>query len=448
MKLLTEDIEKEIGKRLNSFNKIYRQNKTSSIKLISWILLPTALLILLLPWTQNIRTKGDITTKYQQDRPQQINSIIPGKIAKWYIKEGDYVKKGDTIAQLAEIKDDYLDPLFLTKTQAQLTAEKNYILSYHQKIESYYLQINALENEKMLKIKSIDNKIQQTIRKINSDSLKMMAANNELTIYERQLSAANKMHSQGVIALTELEKRKANLQNTNAKFIGATNDYNNTKQELVIIQLDKSAIVQTYLEKIAKAKSEIFQSESQIAAAQGKLAKLENQFANYSIRAGQYYILSPQDGQIIKAKKGGIHEIIKDGEMIVEVVPTQSQKAAEIWVDPMDLQLLEVGQEIRLQFDGFPAIVFSGWPNQSYGTFVGEILMIETNVGDNNKFRVLVTENKKAKAWPTELKLGGGVKAFAMLKNVPIWYELWRQINGFPPDFYKKNDPSTILKNK
>jgi hypothetical protein len=33
--------------------------------------------------------------------------------------------------------------------------------------------------------------------------------------------------------------------------------------------------------------------------------------------------------------------------------------------------------------------------------------------------------------------MGTGAQGIALLKDVPIWYELWRNINGFPPDYYK-----------
>ena len=97
---------------------------------------------------------------------------------------------------------------------------------------------------------------------------------------------------------------------------------------------------------------------------------------------------------------------------------------------------------MRLQFDGWPAIFFTGWPDVSYGTFSGKVVAIDNFISDNGKFRILVKEKPGATLWPAVLKLGGGVKGIALLKNVPIWYELWRKLNGFPPDFYVKKLPT------
>jgi len=153
-----------------------------------------------------------------------------------------------------------------------------------------------------------------------------------------------------------------------------------------------------------------------------------------------HFITAPQNGQITKAKKAGIGEIIKEGEMIIEMVPDKVDYAVELFFSPMDLPLIERGQRVQFLFDGFPAIVFSGWPASSYGTFSGKITAVENTVSQNGKFRVLVVEDSTvAKKWPAQLKIGTGAQGFALLKNVPIWYELWRNINGFPPDYYKGN---------
>ena len=433
----TFDIESRLGKKLKSYEHIYRNYRHSRIRYIFWYIFGFFILLLFVPWTQNIRSEGSVTTMRQEQRPQQINTILPGRIVKWWVKEGDYVKQGDTILQLAEIKDDYLDPNLMSRTNEQLAAEKLSIDYYKNKVSAAEQQINALVAEQGLKLKSIDNKIIQTRRKVQSDSIKVSAAQNEMKVADRQLEGATKMFEQGVIPLTEFERRKVLNQNVNAKLVGTQNDYNNSKQDLLILQLERNATIQEYAEKIAKVQGDQFQSQSQIAGGQSKIAKLQNQFDNYRIRSGQYFILAPQEGQIIKAKKSGINEIVKDGEMIAEVVPKEYQAAAEIWVKPMDLQLLSLGQPVRFMFDGFPAIVFSGWPSASYGTFGGKVFAIESNVSKNGMFRVLVEEDSKDKPWPTNLKMGPGLYSFALLKDVPIWYELWRQINGFPPDFYQ-----------
>jgi hypothetical protein len=108
-----------------------------------------------------------------------------------------------------------------------------------------------------------------------------------------------------------------------------------------------------------------------------------------------------------------------------------------MYIRPVDLPLVAPGQKVRFLFDGFPAIVFSGWPEASYGTYQGIVSAVESDVSVNGKFKLLVKEDRSYRTWPKELRMGTGANGIALLKNVPLWYELWRNINSFPPDYYK-----------
>lgn len=377
-------------KNLQAYTHIYRQNKNSRVKYWALGFLVLLLLILFLPWTQNIRARGKVTSLLQEQRPQELNSILPGKIVRWYVKEGDQVKAGDTLLQLAEIKDDYFDPQLLNRTRQQLQAKQQSLGFYQNKIGATQTQMGALQNNRLLKQSQLENKIGQLRLKQQADSAEAIAAANDLRIAQLQFGRSQQLYDSGLISLTQLEQRNQAQQQAFAKKISAENKLASTWQELLNASIEINAINQDYTEKIAKAEGEQYQSLSQIAGGQGEIAKLENQFSNYLIRSGMYYITAPQAGQVIKAKKSGIGEIIKEGEMIVEIVPERVEFAAELFVAPMDLPLVSLNQKVQFQFDGFPAIVFSGWPRSSYGTFTGVVVAIENAVSDNGKFRVLV----------------------------------------------------------
>lgn len=416
---------------------VYLHNRKSRVRYWFWGILTTLAGIMFLPWTQNIRATGSVTTLRQEQRPQELNSIIPGKVIKWHVKEGDFVKAGDTILQLAEIKDDYLDPNLLNRTQEQLLAKRQTIDYYKNKVGTAGQQIGALSSGRGLKLQQLQNKAEQLRLKLQSDNAEVTAANNDYKIASDQFARQKEMYDKDLVSLTQLEQRNQAYQNALAKKISAENKLANTKQEVTINSIEMNAVEQEYSEKISKAQGDQFQSLSQIASGQGDVAKLQNQYSNYNIRSGLYYITAPQDGQVTKAKKAGIGEIVKDGEMIVEIVPKKIDYAIEMFVRPLDLPLIDTGQKVRFLFDGFPAIVFSGWPNASYGTFGGKVVAVENSVSTNGMFRVLVKEDPNDKPWPKQLRMGAGAQAMALLKNVKIGYELWRQVNGFPPDYYK-----------
>jgi multidrug resistance efflux pump len=275
-----------------------------------------------------------------------------------------------------------------------------------------------------------------------------VAVNNEWQIAKRQIESAKTMLDSGVIALIDFERRKATYQNAIAKKVSAENKLLQTKQELQAIKVEINFTIQEYADKIAKAQGERYGSMSNMSSGAADVSKLENLYSNYDIRNQLYYITAPQNGQVTKAKKAGIGEMVKEGEMLVEIVPEKAQLAVELYIDPMDLPLINIGQPIRFIFDGYPAIVFSGWPAASYGTFSGIISAIERSTSDNGKFRILAVENKQEKPWPAQLRIGGGASGIALLKNVSIGYELWRNINGFPPEYYQAKSTNNQTKKK
>jgi multidrug efflux pump subunit AcrA (membrane-fusion protein) len=432
------DIESQVeNSHLKAFKKVYGIKKHDQVKKWLWGFLIVLVLALFLPWTQNIRAKGAITTLRQEQRPQELNTIIAGSVLKWYVKEGDFVKTGDTILQLGEVKVDYFDPQLLARTQQQIEAKQQSIEGYKNKAGTAEVQASALLQGQVLKLQSLDNKMLQQQLKVASDSTDLIAVTNELNVYKRQIDAAKIMLDSGAISLTEFEKRRVNFQNGSAKRISSENKLAQSKQELINLRIEKNSAVQEYTDKISKAQGDKFSSLSSAASTEADVSKLQNLYASYDARNKLYYILAPQSGQITKAKKAGIGEMLKEGEMIVEIVPTNIQYAVEIFVEPMDLPLISIGQKVRFVFDGFPAIVFSGWPQNSYGTFGGIVAAVETSVSDNGKFRVLVAEDPNDKKWPNMLRMGGGASGIALLNDVPIYYELWRNINGFPQDYYK-----------
>lgn len=437
MQVLHDIIEHETGYKLRSTEKIYFSGYYRRLK--TWIIVSIILLILILflPWTQNVRGTGTVTTLYQQQRPQQLNSIIPGRIIKWYVKEGDYVKMGDTLIMLANVKDDYLDPKLVARTKEQLQAKEQKIDFYADKVEATGGQINAMEATRELKINSLRNKIEQLRRKVVSDSAEWQAAIVDKKIATEQYDRAKSMHAEGIISLVDFERRTGSYQKALAAETEKLNKFYNTRQDLVITQIEISSTQQETAEKVLKARGEQATAQSEMAGTSAEVAKLENQVANYVIRGTQLWLIAPQDGQVVNAVKAGINEIVKEGEMIVQVVPVNIDFAVEIFVRPNDLVLVDTGQRVRFIFDGFPAVVFSGWPTASYGTFSGKVIAVERNRNDNGMFRLLVIEDVADRQWPLDLKLGTGAVGFALLKDVPVWYELWRQINGFPADYYK-----------
>lgn len=443
---MKDDKESPVSEKIKfeSYRKAFTYGNdtktTRKLGLITFILL----CLLFVPWTQNIQAPGLISTRAPEQRPQELNSIIAGRIEKWYVREGTIVKKGDTILKITEVKENYLDPELLKRTEEQIKAKESTIDFYRDKISAIQNQLQALYQARELKMEQLRNKVKQVTLNVQSDSMAYEAAKTEIKIAQDQYARQKELYEAGLKSLTELEQRKQALQNAEAKRTGAENKLSNTRNDLLNARIELNQTDREYSEKISKTESEKFSTLSEVTTGEGDVAKLKNQFSNYAIRNAFYYITAPQNGQITKTIKAGIGEVVKEGEMLVKIVPEQFDYAVEMYVSPVDLPLISLGQKVRFQFDGWPSIVFSGWQNISYGTFGGEVVAIDNSISDNGKFRIMVAEDTHDVQWPRALKVGGGAKGMALLKDVPLYYELWRRLNGFPPDFYqfvqKKNE--------
>jgi multidrug resistance efflux pump len=429
-------IKNTTGKYLTVQNLVNRPHYKILNKIIIWVTI-VGFLILFLPWTQNISGQGAVTTLKPDQRPQTVQTAIAGRIEKWFVKEGDFVKKGDTILFISEIKEDYLDPNLVQNTESQRKAKQMATESYGSKVNSLADQIVAINAEKRLKLEQAKNKIRQAILKIKSDSIDLVAVQTQIKIATTQFNRNVALEKEGLKALPDVEEKRLKLQEMEAKIITQENKLITSENELINARVEINRIIAEYNEKESKASSDRFTALSNQYDTEAQVNKLENQVQNYQIRNGMYYITAPQSGFVNRALQSGLGETIKEGTQIVSIMPSDYEIAVETYVDPVDLPLVHKGEKVRIWFDGWPTIVFSGWPNLSYGTFGGKIVAVENFISDNGKFRVLIAPDKTEETWPKQISIGSGAQTLALLDNVPVWFELWRTLNGFPPNYYQ-----------
>ncbi|AFL85168.1 hypothetical protein Belba_2623 [Belliella baltica DSM 15883] len=409
------------------------------IRVLLWFLLGMVLFIFL-PWTQNVRSNGYVTALRPDQRPQTVHSVLAGRIEKWYVSEGDYVTKGDTILLISEVKDEYFDPQLLERTKLQVDAKVLSAKSYEQKVLAQEIQVDALKSNNTLRKEQATNRLRMAELKVQSDSIRFEQSKVNFQVGQQQLDRAEKLYQDGLRSLTDFETRKLRFQEVQAGLIAAENNLLSSQNELLAARIELNAIDNDFRDRMAKAESEKYSALSAQYDAEATATKLKNQFTNYEFRTGYRHILAPQDGYITKAIQVGIGETIKEGAEIISILPADAQLAVEMYVEPVDLPLLRPGNKVRFIFDGWPAIVFSGWPQFSNGTFGGKVKAIDNFAGENNKYRVIVVEDPEEDPWPYALKIGSGADGIALLNDVPIWYEIWRQLNGFPADYYTRKE--------
>lgn len=368
-----------------------------SVSYISIAVIFCLLAALFLPWRQTITGEGKVTVFSPMERPQSINSLIDARISKWHVNEGQMVKQGDLLLELVEVNDKYLDQNQLQNLKGQQSA----LFSKRYATENL---INSLEQQVRSQTELQSATIQGAEQNFKTAELN----------YDRRLQLFDK----GLSSTRDLELAKLDIVKAKAGLEMARNSLK--------IQETEAKLAQSY-EKLASINSEIF--------------KFDIEISNFESRVDQRKIYAPLDGQVVRLKILGQGEIIKSGTELAIIAPLTSDQAIELYVSDVFAPLLSVGRVVRLQFSGFPAVQFSGWPSVALGTFAGKVTAIDASSDQQNQYRILVQpdykkiEEGEEVQWPTPDVLRPGTKAvgWVILDEVPMWYELWRVLNGFPP---------------
>jgi len=249
--------EVEWGK-YRSFQMLTNYNTLKGLKALLIITLLLSVLILFLPWTQTIRSKGYITTLKPNQRPQTVQSVIGGRIEKWYVQEGDFVNKGDTVMFLSETKDDYFDPNLLSRTEAQIASKEQSVGAYMANVKALDRQADALVATKRLKLQQGQNYIMQARLAIQSDSMDVQAVTLQNETAQNQLKRMEELYEKGLKSLTELEAGRVKLQDMHAKSITIENKLLESRNKLINAQVELGSIDNQYRDKLSKIESDKF----------------------------------------------------------------------------------------------------------------------------------------------------------------------------------------------
>jgi membrane fusion protein, adhesin transport system len=398
--------------------------------------------LIFVPWQQNIPGKGELIAYSPLERQQDIESPIKGQIKRWYVQEGTTVKKGDLIAEISDVDPDYLERLLQQRQNLQQQVEfgQGKVLNYMERVNDFDAVLNSTRSAGEAKVAAIEQQSSGVEQELaGADASVMTAQKNlerETILQEKGLSSTRKLELTTLKYQDALAKRgkiQAKLRELVQKRQAAFSDLNKA--------------LATSEAKIRSSRADLQQTQKELADTESKILKLDTSIA----RQRRQEIRAPKDGRILKLTTFSEAAYVKEGDKLATLVPNAEQNAVELYINGNDIVLVHVGDQVRLQFEGWPAIQFSGWPGASLGTFSGTVQLIDPTYTLDKGFRVVALPGEGEDGlWPT-LPQGVNVKGWVMLTSVPIGYELWRQFNGFPPQFKQpvEKSPSTeVIKRK
>ncbi|MCB1279328.1 HlyD family efflux transporter periplasmic adaptor subunit [Prosthecobacter sp.] len=381
--------------------------------LLGFILLVIAMFFL--PWRQFVSGTGRVIAFNPLDRRINVEAQVSGRVKHLHVVEGQRVKKGEIIA---EIQDN--DPNLLNNLRAQREAIESRRDFAQGRVESLIAQITQQE---LAKAQAIDSAQQRVAAAKIAAETSMLNFTRTEALFAKGL-ASKRDHE---LATLSRDSTAADLKSAEATLKRTSNDFDAT-------------IASTHASKGSAL--------SEVAAAERDLSGIDIQI-NQNLRQ---VVEAPRDGIVLQvAATDGTY--LRPGSLICVVIPETDSRFVEIWLDGNDMPLIHArhddtpGSPVRLAFEGWPAVQMIGWPQLAVGTFGGEVVFVDATDDGKGKFRVVVgpqtdiVDRGDGKGpvevnWPDKdrwLRQGVRTNAWVMLNEVPLWFELWRQINGFPP---------------
>ena len=90
-------------------------------RLLVVMMIVGVVLLIVTPWQQNIPGSGRVIAFNPEERPQNIESPLDGRIVRWHVVEGQVVKKGDPIVDMTDNDPSINERLEQERDQTALT---------------------------------------------------------------------------------------------------------------------------------------------------------------------------------------------------------------------------------------------------------------------------------------------------------------------------------------
>jgi len=379
------------------------------------------------PWQQNSPAHGRVIAFAPLDRQQTIEAPVDGRVVRWYVQEGERVEEGAPIADIADNDQD-----LVSRLQREKAAIDARIEAAKARAGAVSGRVTSLESSRESALAAAKGRLGMAKDRVRAAEQSVVAAKASHETAKLNLARQRSLFEEGLASKRQVELAELDEARTRTETERASASLGAARSEVVAVEADRSKIKNDASASISDATASRASAEAEIASATAELARMEVRLARQLTQS----VKAPRKGTVLRvvAKQGG--EMVKSGEVLAVLVPDTDDAAVELWVSGNDVNLVGPGRDVRLQFEGWPAIQFSGWPSAAVGTYGGKVAFVDAADDGYGKFRVVVVPNGPA-PWPEKQFLRQGTRAngWILLDRVSLGYELWRQFNGFPPEW-------------
>ena len=390
-----------------------------------FVVMPAALI--LAPWQQNVPASGRVTALDPLDRTQTIPAPVTGRLVELHVQEGSRVRLGDLIAVMSD-----QDPEYAQRLEQQRNLLMDKVQAARDNVEAYNTQLINLEDAREQAVSEALYEREVAVQAVRAAEQDLSAALAEFAqkradserkqrLFERRVSSEldfQRAQADSLAAEAMVEAARAKIEQARNKELASGAKINRVSNDL---------------------RAKIESTRSLREDARGKVAEAEKELTEATTRVERQktqVVVAPRDGTILRVHAAATADLLSQGAPLVELIPETDRLAVELWLRGVDAPLVTPGWKVRLQFEGWPAVQFAGWPAVAVGTFGGVVALVDAQAGVDGQFRALVLpDSDEDEPWPDRRYLRQGVRAngWVLLDTVSLGYEMWRQLNAFPP---------------
>ncbi|MCB5186253.1 HlyD family secretion protein [Methylobacillus gramineus] len=383
-------------------------------------------LMLFLPWQQNVQAMGAVTAFAPLERRQSVDAPVGGVIKQWFVREGTRVNAGDPLLEISDV-----DPRFKERLAAQQQTSAVKLKAKQDELRAYEVQLQNLIAVRQARGNAAEYGLDVARQKVVASTENVASSQATLDAADFQVTRMKRLVDEGLVSRRDVEVAERDRA-------VALRSVNSAKAALDSARAEEKTAQANLLQVKAEAQADIDASHALISKIGSEVADTQNELTALDIS------LSRQESQLVKAPRAGTvfqvpvnsqSQVISQGQPLLVIIPDAGQQAVELMVSGLNAALILPGTRVRLEFDGWPALQVSGWPNVAIGTFGGKVAFVDASDDGTGRFRVMVVPDEDVQKWPTErfLRQGGSARGWILLEEVSIGYEIWRILNGFPP---------------
>ncbi len=385
-----------------------------------------ATLLVVTPWQQTIAGSGRVIAFSPEQRPQSIDAPVDGRVVRWHVSEGDTVRRGDPIVELADNDPAFVERLEAERIQVALTIEQG-----EQRARVLDDRIHGLEETRRTGVAAAELRARMAGERAAAAEQALAAARAAQVTADLNLERQTALAAKGLTSTRNVELAVLEAAQRAAEVERAVASLNASRSELGAFDAELQRTEAEAQTRIDEARAGLASAQSDVAKARAELARMEVRVS----RQQAQQVVAPIDGTVLRIVGRQSGEQLKAGAPLAVLVPASVRNVVELWINGNDMPMVQAGRHVRLQFEGWPALQFTGWPAVAVGTFGGRVLLVDATDNGLGRFRVLVDADSTDDPWPSSHYLRQGVRAngWVLLDTVPIGWEIWRQFNGFPP---------------